>query len=177
MIQPIKVKLRRSELAQAEQAAVLRYLNNRSWGVEDKLIDTGRAGSEAELPGIKAEIAAAKLLNAPYDASTQGTDSGCDLFIDCGDIELGVQVKSTHHTNAKYMLGTPHAKWHWDVSVFVRPTEDESVVEVYGWIPLGEYKEKLQDLELGHGPTKGVSIDDLRSMEELWRFINVKRSS
>lgn len=177
MIHPINVRLQRSELAQAKQAAALRYQLNRGSGIEDKLVDTGRAGSEADLPGLKAEMAVAKLLDAPFDASTQGVDSGCDLFIECGDQEIGVQVKSTHSRNARYMLGPPHAKSNWDVSVFVRPTEDESVVEVYGWIPLGDYKEKLQDLELGHGPTKGVSIDDLRSMEELWRFINVKRSS
>lgn len=177
MINPINVKLTQAEIAKARQASALRYQMNRVSGIEDKLVDTARHGSEADLPGIKAEMAVSKLLELPFDPWALGVDSGCDLFIDCGDSEVGVQVKSTHSKNAKYMLGPPGAKSNWDVAVFVRPTIKDALVEVYGWITASDYKEKLQELDLGHGPTKGVSINEMRSMEELWRFINVKRSS
>lgn len=176
MIHPINVKLTRSELARAEQAAALRYQLARAAGVEDKLIDTSRSGKDTDLPGLKAEIAVAKLLDIQFDASALGIDNGCDLYAMCGADEVGLQVKSTQHINAKWLLGTPHAKANWDVSVFVRPTDLDSVMQVYGWIGINEYEEKLQEVDLGHGPGKGVHIDDLRGMEELWRVINERRS-
>lgn len=176
MTHPINVRLTRSELAKAEQASALRYQLARASGVEDKLIDTSRSGKDADLPGLKAEIAVAKLLDADFDPSTLGIDNGCDLYVPCGDTEVGVQVKSTQHAKAQWLLGTPHAKSNWEVSVFVRPTDDDSVMQVYGWIGSKGYEEKLQEVDLGHGPGKGVHIDDLLPIEELWRFINVKRS-
>ena len=173
----IKVRLSKSDIAKAEQASALRYQLARSAGVKDRLVDTSRSGKSADLPGLKAEIAVAKLMGADFDPSVLGIDSGCDLYIACGPTEVGIQVKSTHHKSAEWLLGTPHAKANWDVSVFVRPTNEDAVMEVSGWISAKEYEEKLQTIDLGHGPGTGVHIDDLRPMEELWRSINVKRSS
>jgi hypothetical protein len=177
MIHPINVRLVKSEVARVEQAAALRYQLARASGVEDKLIDTSRGGEEADLPGLKAEVAVAKLMDAEFNATTLGLDNGCDLYLQCGAKEVGVQVKSTHHIGGKWLLGTPHAKHNWDVAVFVRPTDKDSVMQVYGWIRKADYEEKLEKVDLGHGPGDGVSIDHLRSMEELWREINEKRSS
>jgi hypothetical protein len=112
-----------------------------------------------------------------FNDSAMGIDPGSDLYARCGTDEVALQVKSTHHVNAQWCLLTPHGKENWDVLVFVRPTDDESVMQVYGWIGSNGYKEKLKEVDLGHGPGKGVHIDDLRGMEELWRVINVKRSS
>ena len=166
---PIRVRLSRSDMGKAEQASAFRYQLARAAGVQDRLIDTSRAGSTADLPGIKAEIAVAKLLDIPFNINDMGIDNGCDLYMKVGAKEIGLQVKSTHHKEAKWLLGTPHAKANWDLSVFVRPTDDDEVMEVYGWIGADNYQARVQSVDLGHGTHKGVNIQFLSDMECLWR--------
>ena len=176
MIHPINVKLARSELDRVKQNAALRYQLARAGAIKDRLVDTSRSGKDADEPGLKAEIAVAKLLDINFNDSAMGIDPGSDLYVMCGVDEVALQVKTTHHINAQWCLMTDHGKDNWDVLVFVRPTELDSVMQVYGWIGINEYEEKLQEVDLGHGLGKGVHIDDLRGMEELWRVINEKRS-
>ena len=174
---PIDVRLSRSDLAKADQASALRYQLARAAGVQDRLIDTSRGGDSADLPGIKAEIAVAKLLGADFDPSTLGIDNGCDLYLDIGTKEIAIQVKSCHSPRSQWMLGTPHAKANWDLAVFVLPTDEPNLMRVQGWIPMNLYKAKEETIDLGHGPGTGVKIDNLLDMEQLWRMINIRRSA
>ncbi len=173
---PINVRLSRSDLARAEQAGSLRYQLARASGVKDRLIDTSRSGKEADLPGIKAEIAVAKLLGIEFDATALGIDNGCDLYMNDGHSEVAIQVKSCHKRNAKWMLGTPNAKANWDLAVFVMPTFEDDLMEVVGWIPITTYKALEETVDLGHGPGTGVRIERLFNMEQLWRQISKRRS-
>lgn len=172
---PINVRLSKSDMAKADQASALRYQLARAAGVKDRLIDTSRGGDSADLPGIKAEIAVAKLLNADFDPNTLGIDNGCDLYLDIGNKEIAIQVKSCHNPTSKWMLGTPHAKANWDLAVFVLPTEEAEIMRVEGWIPMNVYKAKEETVDLGHGPGPGVKIENLLDMEQLWRMISIRR--
>ena len=172
---PINVRLSRSDMGKAEQASAFRYQLARAAGVKDRLIDTSRAGGTTDLPGIKAEIAVAKLLSIPFNINDMGIDNGCDLYMQVGSKEVGLQIKSTHHKNAQWLLGTPHAKANWDVSVFVRPTDKDEVMEVYGWIGADNYQAKIQSVDLGHGTHKGVNIQFLNDMESLWRLMMTRQ--
>lgn len=172
---PINVRLSRSDLGRAEQASALRYQLARASGIEDKLIDTSRAGKDADLPGLKAEIAVAKLLGIDFNINDMGIDNGCDLYMRVGAKEIALQVKSTHHSSAEWLLGTPHAKANWDLSVFVRPTTEPEVMQVYGWIGIDKYQAKIQSVDLGHGTHKGVHIQSLNDMESLWRLMMIRQ--
>ena len=93
---PINVRLMPSEIASAERMAKLRYNMSRAMDIPDMLHDKTRHGSEADLPGLKAEIAVAKLLDIPSNISELGPDNGIDMYISNLNTEIGVQVKSTH---------------------------------------------------------------------------------
>lgn len=172
---PINVRLSRSDLARAEQAAALRWQLARASNVKDRLIDTSSTGAESDLAGIKAEIAVAKLLGVAFEATALGIDNGCDMYASAGKHEIAIQVKSCKAPTSRWMLGTPHQRLCWDVAIFVRPTEDNTVMEVYGWVGKKEYGQRVEIVDLGHGDGPGVKIDHLRDIEELWRIMNVKR--
>ena len=173
---PINVRLGKADLGRAEQASALRYQLARAAGVQDRLIDTSRSGESADLPGLKAEIAVAKLLDIDFDPSALGIDNGCDLYMQVGSKEVSLQVKSTHHPRAEWLLGTPHAKANWDLSVFVRPTDNPEVMQVYGWIGIENYQARIQSVDLGHGTHKGVHINFLNDMETLWRLMMMRKN-
>ena len=172
---PISVKLSEPEMGQAGRLATLRSMLSRACGIEDKLIDPSRSGQEADLLGMKAEIAVAKLLDIPLTSNELGVDNGCDLYLNLGSREVGLQVKATHHPQGQWMLGTPHGKLSWSVSVLVRATDQSNIMQVYGWINRNNYQNKIQDIKLNGKPAQGVHIDDLLSIEMLWRKMMSER--
>lgn len=174
---PINVKLSEPEIGQAQRLANLRSMLSRACGIEDKLIDPSRSGPEADLLGMKAEIAVAKLLDIPLTSNELGVDNGCDLYLNLGSREAGLQVKATHHPQGQWMLGTPHGKLSWSVSVLVRATDQSNIMQVYGWINRDNYQKKIQEIKLNGKPAQGVHIDDLNSIETLWRTMMAQRLS
>ena len=172
----ISIRLSSSELADAQQSAALRFQLARASGVEDKLIDKNRGGIDSDVIGLKAEIAVANLLGTGFETNRLGIDNGIDLFIDIGKgKQLGIQVKSSHSPKARWLLGTPHAKHEWDITVFAKAAEDPDVMTVVGWISKEKYNRYLEQVDLGHGAGPGVSIDHLLPMSDLWRFIQTRR--
>ena len=172
----INIRLSDSELADAQQSAALRFQLARASGIEDKLIDKNRGGIDSDLIGLKAEIAVANLIGTGFEPNRLGIDNGIDLFIDIGKgRQKSVQVKSSHSPNAQWLLGTPHAKHEWDITVFVRATGEPNVMTVVGWISQDKYKKNLEQVDLGHGAGPAVNIKHLSSMADLWRFIQTRR--
>jgi hypothetical protein len=169
---PINVRLMPSEIASAERMAKVRYNMSRAMGIPDLLHDKTRHGSEADLPGLKAEIAVAKLLDIPSNISELGPDNGIDMYISNANTELGVQVKSTHCPGAKYVLTAKHGNNNWDLLIFVRPTDKADVMQVYGWLDAENFQTAVQPApEVSKTPPlpHGVPVRFLRNMEELWR--------
>ena len=70
----LHVRLNRSEISQAKQAAALRWQLARASGVANQRRDI-RSDADIDLLGLKAEIAVAKAFHLPYRASDLGIDS------------------------------------------------------------------------------------------------------
>lgn len=175
-METIGIRLSNSELADARQSASLRFQLARAAGIDDKLVDKFREGFDSDFIGLKAEIAVANLLGTGFETNRLGIDNGIDLFVDIGKgKQLGIQVKSSHSPKARWLLGTPHAKHEWDITVFAKAAEDPDVMTVVGWISQEKYKRYLEQVDLGHGAGPGVSIDHLLPMSDLWRFIQTRR--
>jgi hypothetical protein len=174
-MESISVRLLLSELAFAERSAALQYQLARASEIKDRLIDKKREGVEPDIIGLKAEIAVANLLALDFDRNRLGKDNGVDLWVPLGRQELAIQVKSSHSPKAQWLLGTPHAKHEWDITVFAKASSEPDVMTVVGWISLDKYKENLEQVDLGHGPGAAVHIKHLSSMATLWRFIQTRR--
>ena len=172
----ISIRLSDSELADAQQSAALRFQLARASGIEDKLIDKNRGGADSDIIGLKAEIAVANLLGTGFETNRLGIDNGIDLFVDIGKgKQLSIQVKSSHSPKAQWLLGTPHAKHEWEITVFAKATCDPEVMTVVGWISQEKYKKSLEQIDLGHGAGPAVNIKHLSAMSDLWRFIQTRR--
>lgn len=168
----MNVTLDKREMAQAKQAAALRYQLARAAGVKDALIGTNHSTEAVDLIGIKAEIAVAKLFRAEFDANTLGIDSGVDLYVKGLTKEVGLQVKSTHHPDAKWLLIDAHKDSDWDVAVLVLPTDQDEVMCLAGCISRTRCVLEQEQTDLGHGPTVGVRAEKLSPVINLWGSIN-----
>ena len=168
----MRVILSKKDMAQAKQAAALRYQLARAAGVEDKLIGKNHSCEAVDLVGIKAEIAVAKLFDADFDPNALGIDSGVDLYVTGLRGELGLQVKATHHKDAKWMLINPDPEDEWDVAVFVRPCDMDQVMEVVGVVTKNRCMDLVEQTDLGHGLTAGVKAENLSCPSILWKNLN-----
>ena len=95
----LNIRLTRSEISEAKQAASLRWQLARASGVANQRRDN-RSDGDIDLLGVKAEIAVAKILNLPYRASALGIDSGADIWAD----DIGIDVKSTFYQTGKLLF-------------------------------------------------------------------------
>lgn len=168
----MKVILTRSEMAQAQQAAALRWQLARAANVSDKLIGKNHDPADIDLVGIKAEIAVAKLFKAEFNPNSLGIDSGVDLFLRGLRKEVGVQVKTSVHKNAEWLLVEAGPDTDWDVAILVLPTDMDEVMELAGCIGRNRCIDMQEKVDLGHGPGIGVRAGNLNRIENLWRSIN-----
>lgn len=168
----MRVILNKSEMAQAKQAAALRWQLARAANVSDKLIGKNHDPADVDLVGIKAEIAVAKLFRAVFNPNTLGIDSGVDLYVTGLSAEFGVQVKSTHHKDAQWMLINPDPDDEWDVAVFVRPCEMDEVMDVHGIVSKNRCMDLLEEIDLGHGVSTGVRAENLVCPSVLWKNLH-----
>lgn len=159
-------------MAQAKQSAALRYQLARAAGVEDRLVGKNHSAESVDLVGIKAEIAVAKLFNADFEANALGIDCGVDLYIKGLRREMGVQVKSSHHQNAEWLLINADPDSDWDAAIFVVPTDQDDSMRIVGAISKSRCIDALETVDLGHGPGNGVRVEHLRAISVLWRSLN-----
>ena len=172
----MKVRLKRSEIAIAQQAAALRWQLARASGVENKRIDQTRTDNDVDLLGIKAEIAVAKIFNIPFSASELGVDSGNDLFINAGARELSLQVKATFYEKGR-LLFAGNKPFTWDAAILVCSTDEPNVMRIDGWISRKDADSAVLIKDLGQGNGRCIEPESLSSIEELWAFIQRMRYS
>jgi hypothetical protein len=172
----MKVRLKRSEVAIAEQAAALRWQLARASGVENKRIDQTRTDNDVDLLGIKAEIAVAKIFDIPFSASELGVDSGNDLFINAGARELSLQVKATFYEKGR-LLFAGNKPFTWDAAILVCSTDEPNVMRIDGWISRKDAHSAVLIKDLGQGNGRCIEPESLSSIEELWAFIQRMRYS
>jgi hypothetical protein len=168
------VRLKKSEISIAEQAARLRWQLARASGVPNRKVDFDRTDQEIDLLGIKAEIAVSKVLQIDFNASALGIDSGGDMFVDVGDRELSIQIKSTFTADGN-LLFTKRERFGWDVAVLVCATDQHDVLDVVGCIS----KAKAQDValcrDLGKGEGLFIARGELSRIAALLELIASKR--
>ena len=172
----MKIRLKRSEIAIAQQAAALRWQLARASGVENKRIDQTRTDNDVDLLGIKAEIAVAKIFNIPFSASELGVDSGNDLFINAGARELSLQVKATFYEKGR-LLFAGNKPFTWDAAILVCSTDEPNVMRIDGWISRKDADSAVLIKDLGQGNGRCIEPESLSSIEELWAFIQRMRYS
>lgn len=172
----MKVRLKRSEMAIAEQAAALRWQLARASGVENNRIDKTRTDNDVDLLGIKAEIAVAKVFDIPFSASELGVDSGNDLFINAGDRELSLQVKATFYEKGR-LLFAGNKPFTWDAAILVCSTDQEDVMRIDGWISRKDADSAVVMKNLGQGEGRCIEPKSLSNIAELWSFIQMMRHS
>ena len=168
----MRVLLSKKDMAQAKQAAALRYQLARAAGVQDRLVGKNHSCEAVDLIGIKAEIAFAKLFGADFEPNALGIDSGVDLYVRGLRGEFGVQVKSSHHQNAEWLLIEADPQDDWDVVAFVLPTVTDEVMEVRGIVSKNRCIDLQESIDLGHGPSVGVRVENLTCPSVLWKSLN-----
>lgn len=168
----MRVILTKKDIAQAKQAAALRYQLARAAGVQDKLIGKNHSCESVDLIGIKAEIAFAKLFGSDFEANALGIDSGVDIYVKGLRGEFGVQVKSSHHKDAEWLLINADPDSEWDVVALVLPTDHDEVMEVRGICSKNRCIDLQETTDLGHGPTVGVRAKNLTCPSVLWKNLN-----
>lgn len=172
----MKIRLKRSELAVADQAAALRWQLARASGVKNNRIDKTRSDADVDLLGIKAEIVVAKVLDIPFSASDLGVDSGNDLFIDAGSRQLSLQVKATFYQSGR-LLFAGNKSFTWDAAILVCSTDQDDVLKIDGWIGRKDAERVLEVKDLGQGSGRCIDPKHLKKISELWYAIQTMRYS
>jgi len=112
--------------------------------------------------GFKAEYVVAKVLGCKLPTLNIVTDGGIDLW--AGNI--AIDVKCTKNTAD--LIFDDFRAFKADVAVLVRPTDQEAVLEILGWLDKRTFQEIALDRDYGYGPRKVVSQELLSPIENLW---------
>jgi hypothetical protein len=170
----VQVRLKRSELAVAEQASRLRWQLARASGVENKKVDITRSDQDLDLLGICSEIVVSKVLGVDFNASALGIDSGNDIFVDAGESELCIQVKGTF-TRKGNLLFTNHEKFAWDAAVLVCKTDSDDRYDIAGCISKEKACQVVERRDLGKGEGYFIPREKLSGIGDLMEFIATRR--
>jgi len=158
----LNVRLSRSEIASAQQAATLRWQLARASGVTNQRRDA-RSDAAIDLLGLKAEIAVAKALHLPYRASDLGIDSGADMWSD----DVGIDVKSTFYQTGKLLFKSLEA-FVAEYAILVTASGEEDVMRVIGGMGRDRFKTDAVEVDLGRGPCWVAAQDTLTPIEGVW---------
>jgi hypothetical protein len=158
----LSIRLTRSEISEAKQAAALRWQLARASGVANQRRDN-RSDGDIDLLGVKAEIAVAKALQLPYRASALGIDSGADIWAD----DVGIDVKSTFHQTGKLLFKSLEA-FVAEYAILVTASGEEDVMRVIGGMGRDRFKTNAVQVDLGRGPCWVAAQDTLTPIEGVW---------
>ena len=173
----IQIRLKDSEIASCKQFAALRWQLARLSSVKNDRRDSSRTDNDIDLLGIKAELAVAKLFDIPFDLSSMGIDSGNDMYIDAGNREVSVQVKSSFHPSGRLLFKSLES-FSSDIAILVTASKDDDrVMIVKGWISKKEFININYKKDLGHGEGFMVDQDSLGDLPTLWKHIMTARFS
>ena len=162
----LHVRLNRSEISQAKQAAALRWQLARASGVANQRRDI-RSDADIDLLGLKAEIAVAKAFHLPYRASDLGIDSGADMWSD----DIGIDVKATFYQTGKLLFKSIEA-FVADYAILVTASDDEDVMRVVGGMGRERFGTDAIEADLGRGPCWVAPQDILTPIQDVWLVLS-----
>lgn len=164
-MKPINIRLTAEEVNKCNQAATLRWQLARASGVVNQRKDGSRDDGDIDLLGIKAEVAVANLLDCKYSPFEFGVDTGTDFFLG----KVSIDVKSTFYKTGKLLFKSKDY-FKADCSVLVSSTNDDNVMSVVGYSSQKYFLENCVPENLGHGQCVTLKQDQLKPMENLWRY-------
>ena len=158
----LNVRLSRSEMSKAQQMSALRWQLARSSGVVNQRRDS-RSDGDIDLLGIKSEIAVAKALQLPYQATSLGIDDGADVWVD----DVSIDVKSTFYQTGKLLFKSLEA-FVADYSILVTASEEQEVMRIIGGMGKDRFKSNAVETDFGKGPCWVVEQDMLTPIKDVW---------
>ena len=164
-MKPINIRLTAEEVNKCNQAATLRWQLARASGVVNQRKDGSRDDGDIDLLCIKAEVAVANLLDCKYSPFEFGVDTGTDFFIG----KVSIDVKRTFYKMGKLLFKSKDC-FKADCSVLVSSTNDDNVMSVVGYSSKKHFLENCVPENLGHGQCVTLRQDQLKPMENLWRY-------
>lgn len=158
----VKIRLTRQEMSEAAQGATMRWQMARASGIgNQKRADL--SDNDLDLIGIKAEMAAAKLLSLDYTAAKLGVDDGSDLWF--GDVSI--DVKATLYPTGKLLFKSLEA-FRADCAILVTKTQEDDVMSVVGGISRKAFTEGHTVSDLGKGECLTMEQNEIWPIEQLW---------
>lgn len=162
------VRLSRQEEADCIQGANMRLKFSQQFQQEQKR--GNQTAYDIDLLGIRGECAVAKVLGVQFDPFRLGVDTGIDIFV--GDI--GIDVKTRFR--GKLLLFKTFESFKADFAVLTQPVQNDQI-QIVGCCSRKFFQQNHEVLDLGHGPSCGLSDQMLRPISELWRVTTQRRVS
>ena len=158
----IRVTLEPDEITICETVGRLRSLVARSSKVKDaKMGDQN--GPEADVMGMKAEYAFAKVFNVFPDLGLTPRSGSPDGILNSQRYD----IKSTHHLDGR-LLST--RKVNPDIDVYVLGIVKNSIVRFVGWASKEELIKEDNLIDLGYGKGYGLDQNQLNELHPEFGF-------
>lgn len=136
-----------------------------------RLENRNQSREDANIDGVKAEFAVARLFNLDLPTLNVASDHGADLWL-TDNVCIDVKCSTTGD-----LIFDTMEKFGADIAVLCQITDDPTVVEVQGWISRIEFNFKHGIKNYGYGDRLVMSHKDLHSIEKLWLQLVTKKFS
>jgi len=166
----MRVPLSKQEISECKQASSLRWQLARAANVANQRKDKTRSDADIDYLGVKGELAVAKIFQIDHDIHKGGIDPNIDMWFG----ETSIDVKATF-TQGGHLLFKKRDYFKADVAILVQAVPNSEAMDVIGWCTQKEFKQNAPDLNLGQGVCPAIHCTELRKIEELWKFLTMKR--
>lgn len=132
-------------------------------GFPPRLENQSQSREEANVFGFKAEFAIARLFGLDLPELNVTTDHGVDLWFN----DYSIDVKFSNKEDGDLIFDTLD-KFRAQIAILVTRTNDESVMNVAGWISRKEFVKVCYQANFGYGERLIVEQNILNPIEQLW---------
>ena len=141
-------------------------------GFPPRLDNKEQSREEANIFGFKAEYAVARLFNVPPTGLNITSDFGVDLWIN----DIPIDVKFSNKTDGPLIFDNME-KFKAQIAVLVTRTDDDTVMNVAGWISRFKFRECCHQANFGYGDRLVVDQDHelFLPIEKLWWHLQCRK--
>ena len=141
-------------------------------GFPPRLENKGQSRAEANIFGFKAEYAVARLFNVTPTGLNITSDFGVDLWID----DNPVDVKFSNKQGGPLIFDSME-RFKAQIAVLVTRTNDDTVMNVAGWISRYKFNKNCHQANFGYGDRLVIEQDHEAFMpiEKLWWHLQCKK--
>jgi len=164
------VRFSKQEISECKQAASLRWQLARAANVANQRKDQSRTDQDIDYIGVKGELAVAKVLQINHDIHKGGIDPNIDMWY----LEISIDVKTTFKPNGHLIFKSLDA-FKSDIAILCSKVEDSEDILIEGWCTNKEFNNEARIVDLGAYECLGIPSVELRKIEQLWKFLTMKR--